>query len=155
MDVGAAIFAILVVLFVAVSARLSRWYVTAPIAFAAVGALLGDRLVEGEANRSGVLLLAEVTLVLLLFHDAAQVRPRQIQGDRGVITRLLLVGVPLSIFIGTLAAGLVLPGLSVILALLLAAALAPTDAALGAAHRAQPAGPGASPTDAQRRERTE
>ena len=35
---------------------------------------------------------AKPTLALILFHDAAQVPPRQIEADRGLVLRLLLGG---------------------------------------------------------------
>lgn len=141
MGAGAAIFAVLVVLFVAVSARLSRWYVTAPIAFAGVGALLGDRLVEVQGDRADLLLLAETTLVLLLFHDASQVRPRQLKSESRLELRLLLVGLPLTILAGWALARWMFPEIGVWLALLLAAMLAPTDAGLGAATVLNPVVP--------------
>ncbi len=86
---------------------------------------------EGSATEP-VKLVAEITLVLILFHDAAQVRPREIGSDRGFYARLLLIGFPLTILLGFLIARLLFPDLPVMMALLLAAALAPTDAGLGA-----------------------
>ena len=63
------------------------------------------------------------------------------------------IGLPLSIGLGTLAA-FILPGVTNIwLALLVGAALAPTDAALGAAGDGQPGGAGQDPAAAQRRKR--
>ena len=128
------VYAVLVVLFVAVSRTLGRYWVTAPIVFVAAGALLGLFLpTAAERHWAGIKALAEVTLVLLLFHDAAQVRPRQIQRERGPVARLLLIGLPLTILLGYLAARWLLPDVPAMFALLLAATLAPTDAGLGAA----------------------
>ena len=128
------VFGALVVLFAAFAGSLRRHLVSAPLAFVASGVALGMLTAsDGATSLVGMRLVAEVTLALVLFHDAAQVRPRQIKGDRGVIARLLLLALPLSILLGTIAARLVFPGMSVIMALLLAAALAPTDAALGVA----------------------
>ena len=128
------VFGALVVLFAAFAGSLRRHLVGAPLAFVAAGVALGMLTAsDGATSLVGMRLVAEVTLALVLFHDAAQVRPRQIKGDRSVIARLLLLGLPLSILLGTIAARLVFPGMSVMMALLLAAALAPTDAALGAA----------------------
>ena len=66
----------------------------------------------------------------------------QLRADLGLCLRLLGIGLPLAIGLGTLLA-FILPGVSDIwLALLIGAALAPTDAALGAAvmvNRAVPA----------------
>ena len=85
--------------------------------------------------------VAEVTLALILFHDAAQVRPSQIEADRGLIIRLLLVGLPLTVLFGFLAARVAFPAMPVMVALLLASALAPTDAGLGAATVLNPVVP--------------
>ena len=54
---------------------------------------------------------------------------------------MLLVGLPLTVVVGFLAARVVFPAMPVMLALLLAAALAPTDAGLGAATVLNPVGP--------------
>ncbi len=98
-----------------------------------IGAVLGFAIdpVEGSATES-VKLVAEITLVLILFHDAAEVRPREIGSDGGLYARLLLIGFPLTILLGYLIARVLFPDLPVMMALLLAAALAPTDAGLGA-----------------------
>ena len=90
---------------------------------------------------AGIKVVAELTLALILFHDAAQVRPRQIEADRGLVLRLLLVGLPLTVLFGLLTARLVFPTMPVMVALLLAAALAPTDAGLGAATVLNPVVP--------------
>ncbi len=130
---ASVLFALLVLGFTAVSAALGRRLVTAPLAFVAMGAVLGFAVgpMDGSATES-VKLVAEITLVLILFHDAAQVRPREISSDGGFYARLLLIGFPLTILLGFLIARLLFPDLPVMMALLLAAALAPTDAGLGA-----------------------
>ena len=135
-----AVFALVIVLFVAQSARVGRLHLTAPIVFTALG-FLASRLVEGEVDASLVRELAELTLAVVLFHDAAQVKPRQLRTDAGLCARLLLVGLPLTILLGYGAAWLLFPGLGIGLALLVAAALAPTDAGLGAATVLNPVVP--------------
>ena len=56
------------------------------MAFVAAGALLSLGLPElGERAQEALTLLTEMTLALILFHDAAQVRPRQITADRGLM----------------------------------------------------------------------
>ena len=142
MTAAAVVFSILVLAFVATARGLGRVYVTAPIAFVVAGAVLSMVVplpVEGTAVE--VRAVAEVTLALILFHDAAQVRPRQIEGDRGLVVRLLLVGLPLTVVTGFMGARLVFPAMPVMVALLLAAALAPTDAGLGAATVLNPVVP--------------
>ena len=100
---ASVLFALLVLGFTSVSAALGRRLVTAPLAFVAIGAVLGFAVgpMDGSATES-VKLVAEITLVLILFHDAAQVRPREIGSDRGFYARLLLIGFPLTILLGYL-----------------------------------------------------
>ncbi len=130
---ASVLFALLVLGFTAFSAALGRRLITAPLAFVVIGAALGLAVepMQGLATDS-VKLVAEITLVLILFHDAAQVRPREIDADRGLYARLLLIGFPLTILFGYLIARTLFPELPLMMALLLAAALAPTDAGLGA-----------------------
>ena len=143
MGTGAVVvFFLLVFAFAATARALDRIDVTAPIAFVAAGALLSLGLPElGERAQSALTLLTELTLALILFHDAAQVRPRQITADRGLMMRLLLIGLPLTIAAGWLLGRLVFPGMPVLMLLLLAAAVAPTDAGLGAATVLNPVVP--------------
>lgn len=142
MGTAVVTFAVLVVAFAAFAHRLGRWNITAPIVFVVAGALLG---LSFEAPRATevlwVKLVAEVTLALVLFHDAAQVRPREIAGERTLVARLLLVAFPLSILAGFLLARALFPDQPVMLSLLVAAALAPTDAGLGAATVLNPVVP--------------
>jgi NhaP-type Na+/H+ or K+/H+ antiporter len=132
--IGAAAFATLVLLFAASANGLRRLWISAPLVFVAVGAAIA---VIGGAPSSGELLwmrvVAEVTLAYVLFHDAAQVRPQEIGRERRIVVRLLFVSLPLAILLGYLLARAVFPGMPVLVAFFIAAALAPTDPALGAA----------------------
>nr|BFE74756.1 cation:proton antiporter [Actinoplanes digitatis] len=125
------------------SARLSRADLSAPIVFVTVGLLLSYGLQLGEADESReiVKVLAEVTLVWVLFADASRVGIRKLRADAGLYTRLLGVGLPLTIAAGALLAAWLFDGLGFWLALLVGAALAPTDAALGAAVMSDPTVP--------------
>jgi NhaP-type Na+/H+ or K+/H+ antiporter len=118
-----------------VSARLQAWNISAPMFFVVVGLVLSSDLVAAidVHVRSGALrTMAEITLALLLFSDAARVNLRVLRNDAGPPLRLLLVGLPLSIALGTAIAALVFPDLDIWAAAVIAAAVAPTDAALGA-----------------------
>ncbi len=126
-----AVFGLVVVGYVTAAYYLDRWNVTAPIVFTAVGTVIGIWFWAGT-DTTIVHGIAEIGLALILFHDAAQVRPRQIRSDAGPCARLLLIGLPLTIVLGVVAAQLLMPGVGIWLALLVAAALAPTDAGLGA-----------------------
>jgi NhaP-type Na+/H+ or K+/H+ antiporter len=135
-----AVFGLVVVAYVSASRRLERWNITAPIVFTLVGAIIGSVTVN-PAGAATVHTLAELTLALILFHDAAQVRPRQLESDAMLCGRLLLVGLPLTILLGFVVAWLLMPGIGTWLALFLAASLAPTDAGLGAATVLNPVVP--------------
>src|SRR5580704_4437639 len=130
-----AIVAAAIFIWGALSARLERFDVTAPITFVLAGLLLthGPLAPLGFApSTETVKTLAEITLVLVLFSDASRVGLRDLRTDMGLCVRLLAVGLPLTIGLGTLLALPVVGGTNLWLALLVGAALAPTDAALGA-----------------------
>ena len=139
-----AIVAAVVFVWGTLSARLERYDVTAPIIFVIAGLLLthGPLAPLGFApSRELVKALAEITLVLVLFSDASRVRLRDLRTDLGLCLRLLGIGLPLTIGLGTLLALALFNGMNIWLALLVGAALAPTDAALGAGVMVNPAVP--------------
>ena len=138
-----AIVAALIFGWGALSARLERFDVTAPIIFVLAGLLLthGPLAVLGVAPSNALIKeLAEFTLALVLFSDASRVGLHELRVDAGLYVRLLGVALPLTIGLGTVLA-LALAGTNIWLALLVGAALAPTDAALGAGMIASPVVP--------------
>ena len=138
-----AIVAALIFGWGALSARLERFDVTAPIIFVLAGLLLthGPLAVLGVAPSNELIKeLAEFTLALVLFSDASRVGLHELRVDAGLYVRLLGVALPLTIGLGTVLA-LALAGTNIWLALLVGAALAPTDAALGAGMIASPVVP--------------
>ena len=141
MTATVGVFALLVILFVSLSARLGRVYVTGPIVFIVAGSVLGQTVWGRSADATMIRTVAEVTLALVLFHDASQLQPRELRRDSVFTLRLLLVGLPLTIGAGYLLARGLFPEVGVWLALLLAAALAPTDAGLGSATVLNPVVP--------------
>jgi NhaP-type Na+/H+ or K+/H+ antiporter len=126
--------ALAVLAYAAVSGRLAGTPVTAPMVFTGLGLLVGVNvlgIVELQTSGETVKLLAEATLAVLLFGDAARIDLRALRGEYAIPARLLGIGLPLTIGAG-LVAGLVLLGsLEWPEALVLAVVLAPTDAALG------------------------
>ena len=105
---------------------------TATIVFVAVGAILAALgLIDISSAPENFKPLVEVTLVWVLFSDAARIRLPDIRNDLGCYVRLLGVGLPLTVALGWVLAFWLVPGLDMWLALLVGAALAPTDAALG------------------------
>ncbi len=112
--------------------RLAGSVLTAPIYFIALGLVLAEiGFFEFEAAEETLHLVAEATLVVLLFLDASQIDLRQLRKHHIWPQRMLLFGLPLAIVIGTFVAGLILPDWPLIGLALVAALLAPTDAALG------------------------
>lgn len=117
-----------------VSRKLSQGIVTAPMVFTAVGFLLYQAgALEIEGVEDGVYLLAEVTLIVVLFSDAIRINLKSLRRDHDLPVRMLLIGLPLGILFGTVAASLMWPGISLGLAAVVGAILVPTDAALGQA----------------------
>lgn len=128
--------ALLVMVWSLVSGVLSRRNLTGPIVFVVAGYALGNPdwgLLPVDAAAESVQLIAEVPLALLLFSDASRVSFAELRREAGLPTRLLAVGLPLTMVIGTATAFVVLGDLPWSLALFIGAALAPTDAALSAA----------------------
>ena len=133
-------FAAMVVVYVSVSGLLDRHRFSAPMFFALAGAAVG-LLTRLATDQTQLRTLTEATLAMILFHDAAMIKPRQLRRDAGLSGRLLLLGLPLTIVAGLAAAWLLLPTAGIWLALFLASALAPTDAGLGAATVLNPVVP--------------
>jgi NhaP-type Na+/H+ or K+/H+ antiporter len=116
----------------AVSARVVRADLSAPIVFVAVGGLLAwAGLIDAPSAPETFKPLVELTLVWVLFADAAGVPLRSLRADLGQYARLLAIGLPLTVLAGSALAAWIFPALGIWLALLVGAALAPTDAALG------------------------
>jgi NhaP-type Na+/H+ or K+/H+ antiporter len=134
MSSGLAIFAVLIVLYAALAVRLGRWSITMPMVFVVVGFLLGPGgtgLLPLSPQAEGLKELTEITLALLLFADASTLNLGQVRDDAYLPGRLLLISLPLVIILGTGLGLVLLPAEGLALVALLAAILAPTDAALG------------------------
>ena len=98
-----AILLITVVLFLwgVLSGRGERADLTAPIIFVAVGGLFAaSGLVDAPSVAQTLKPLVEVTLVWVLFSDAAGVAFGQVRHDLGRIVRLLGIGLPLTVVAG-------------------------------------------------------
>ena len=126
----------LFVAYALVSRRLDRWSVSGPLVFTAVGVLLGPPalgVIGGRFDEGAVELLAEATLVVLLFGDATRIDLRVLRPQVRLPARMLGIGLPLTLAAGTAVTALVIDGLSLAEAAVVAAVLTPTDAALGQA----------------------
>ena len=119
-----------------VSGRLERWNLTGPICFVVVGMALANwplHVIEPRIGSEGVRQVAEIALAVVLFGDASTVELRKLRRDAALPGRLLGAGLPLTIALGAVAAHWLLPGTSWWVSAVIGAAVAPTDAALGAA----------------------
>ncbi len=127
-----AVVAAIIVLWAAVSGRAERFGITAPMVFVIIGlALGGEQALHITLTTSTIRVGSELTLVMVLFADAARVRVSSIRLDFGIPARLLSVGLVLTVGLGALMAHLVFSSLGIWVALLIAMCLAPTDAGLG------------------------
>jgi len=130
------------IVFSLISKRLQRTIITAPIVFVAFGFLLGPyvfHIGDFNVNHAFIHSLAEITLILVLFTDAARIDLRQLHRKHNLAVRLLMIGLPLTIILGTFIGKMIFAQhFSLIEYALLAAILAPTDAALGQAVISNP-----------------
>jgi NhaP-type Na+/H+ or K+/H+ antiporter len=94
---------------------------------------LGLGLLEVKVTAEGLRTLAEVTLALVLFTDAANADLTVLKSNLKLPNRLLLVGLPLTILLGFGVGVLLFEKLGLLEIAVLATMLAPTDAALGKA----------------------
>ncbi|WP_051062515.1 cation:proton antiporter [Ilumatobacter nonamiensis] len=129
-----AALGVAVIAFAVVSMRIERWPLTMPMVFVAAG-VLGDAtdMVDVAPDNETIVLLAEVTLAIILFSDAVRIDIRRLRRYLVIPSRLLAIGLPLTIVLGTLINALLFPELPLVQVALIAAILAPTDAALGTA----------------------
>ena len=133
-----------VLAFAALSRRLESSLLTMPMVFTAFGWFMGRggaNLMPVESERAIVHGIAEFTLILVLFSDASHIDLRTLRRGAGIPARMLLIGMPLTMVLGTLVVHFFSPALSWVLALLVAAILTPTDAALGQAVVSSPSVP--------------
>jgi len=118
------------------SGRLERTPVSGAIVFTLFGLIcgpLGLGWLTLEADFEALSTLAELTLALVLFTDAANANLRELEHSFHIPQRLLLIGLPLTILLGMGAGFVVFNDLGFFEIAILATMLAPTDAALGKA----------------------
>jgi NhaP-type Na+/H+ or K+/H+ antiporter len=128
---GLLAVAALVFVYALLGKRLSDSVLTAPMLFLFAGwAFQALGLVELGHSTYGLYLLAEVSLVVLLFADAAAIDPRRLWKGASIPARLLILGLPLAILFGFGTAFGLMPNWPLWELALVAAILAPTDAAL-------------------------
>jgi NhaP-type Na+/H+ or K+/H+ antiporter len=140
-----AILAAFTFLYGILSGGLARTPVNGALVFMGFGAAMGPLgldLLHLNVDAEGLRTMAELTLALVLFTDAAGSNLRVLQHSYRIPLRLLGIGLPLTIVLGYAAGVLLLDGLGWMEIAILAVMLAPTDAALGKAVVTNPAVPG-------------
>jgi NhaP-type Na+/H+ or K+/H+ antiporter len=136
MYIELAIFALFVFCYSIVAGRIERAAASGPIVFVVSGLLMGPLGLgwfDGDVSRAGLRVLADLTLALILFIDAANADLAVLKRHFRIPSRMLLFGLPGVIVIGTVIAALLFDNLSLFEAGILGTMLAATDAALGKA----------------------
>jgi len=139
-----ALLALFILIYSSVGGGVERTPISGPIVFTVFGLLVGPLglgLFSLGVDDDTVRLLAELTLALVLFTDAAGADLGVLRETWRLPTRLLLFGLPLTILLGFGVGVLVFNDLSIFEVALLATMLAPTDAALGKGVVTNPAVP--------------
>lgn len=131
------LFALLIFAFGLISRFAERNSVTGPMVFMTVG-ILGSSLVFGFVHATPdmgpVKLVAELALTLVLFIDATMINRGLFSGgSRRIPVRLLLIGLPLTMILGTVVGVWMFDDVGIWAIVLMALILSPTDAALGQA----------------------
>lgn len=139
-----SILALFVFLYGIVSGRADRTPINGALVYTLFGLAFGAwglGLLHFEVDSGNLRTIAELTLALVLFSDAAKSDLKVLRHTIAVPQRLLLIGLPLTIALGILSGVFLFPHLSFFEAAVLATILAPTDAALGKAVVSNPAVP--------------
>jgi NhaP-type Na+/H+ or K+/H+ antiporter len=136
MYIELAIFAVFVFCYTLIAGRLERAPASGPIVFVASGFLMGPLVLgwfDGSVSRTELRMLADLTLAVILFVDAANADLAVLKRQLRIPARMLFLGLPGVIILGTLTAALLFDNLSLLEAAILGTMLAATDAALGKA----------------------
>ncbi|MET0474619.1 MAG: cation:proton antiporter [Mycobacterium sp.] len=129
----AFVLTVLVLCYAVVSGLVKRWYLAPALIFVLFGIMLGPfvlGVVDIGTDAASFTIVAQLALTVILFNQAAQLDLTEVFRRREVTFRLLVVGIPLALVLGTLTALLVLPVMPLWEAVCLAAIVAPTEVAL-------------------------
>jgi NhaP-type Na+/H+ or K+/H+ antiporter len=139
-----AVFAAFLLAYSIFAGRFESRLVNGPLMFLLAGLLLGPvglGVLEPNITREGIKTLAELTLAIVLFSDAANANLKVLRVYEALPLRLLLIGLPLTLGAGWLVGYWLFPQVPVLELAILATILAPTDAALGKAVVSNPSVP--------------
>ncbi len=131
------LFTLTLILFFGLFSKASeRTMLTAPMVFVTAGVILSFFLsdeVKRNVTAPWVKIVAELTLILVLFVDSSTLDLKALMKERQLPIRLLLIGLPLTMVAGILVAVGMFPKEDIWLLAMMALILSPTDAALGLA----------------------
>jgi NhaP-type Na+/H+ or K+/H+ antiporter len=131
-----AVVAIFALVFSTVAGKVEKGTITGPIIFLAFGLIAGPvgiGLLDMSVTNLELRVIADLTLALVLFIDAANADLSVLHSHSHIPQRMLLIGLPLCIALGVLCGLVVFPGVGFFELCVLATMLAATDAALGKA----------------------
>ena len=133
-----------VLVYSAFAGRLESRWIHGALMFVLVGILLGPAVLDAlhlQIRGPGLRVLAELTLAIVLFTDAANVNFKVLRRFNWIPSRLLLIGLPLCLLSGWGFGLLLFDDMPWLEVAILATIVAPTDAALGKAVVTNPAVP--------------
>ena len=136
MHLELSILALFAFLYSLIAGRVERGVASGPMFFVFAGILMGPLALgwfDGNAISSQLRAFADMTLVLILFSDAANVEISVLKSKIAIPTRMLLIGLPGVIILGFGLALVLFDMLNIYEAAILGTILAATDAALGKA----------------------
>jgi len=118
------------------SKLLEKFNISGPMIFLLIGMILsplGFDFIVIALDSQGVEIVAEIALVIVLFSDSSSLNLKGFKTGWQMPTRLLFIGLPLTIIFSSYVATLMFPNEPFLYLLVMALVLAPTDAALGKA----------------------
>ena len=129
-----AVLALFAFIFSVIAGRVERSTVSGPIVFIVFGLIAGPvgfGFLDMDINSTQLRVIADFTLALVLFIDAASADLSVLRSHAKIPRRMLLIGLPLCIALGIGAGVVIFPNVSLFEICILATMLAATDAALG------------------------
>jgi NhaP-type Na+/H+ or K+/H+ antiporter len=135
-EIGLVAVLLCVLIAAAISRRIQGTIITLPMVYTILGLILSGRVlgvISLDLDNEFIQIIAEVTLVLVLFTDASRIDVRRLIRQYSLPTRLLALGLPLMMILGTMIAAMLFAEFAFWEAAVLAIILAPTDASLGQA----------------------
>lgn len=128
------IMALLILGYGVFSKKAENSIITPPMVFVLMGLFVSyfmPNLLDQSPKAGYVKPVVEFTLILILFVDGSTIDRKSLWYEKSLPSRLLGIGLPLTMVLGTLAAMWIFPEENLYMLILLALILSPTDAALG------------------------